>query len=218
MSMKPPHILTAGLLLAGHTAFALAATAPCGSPSTLIADVRGAAATAPLAGQPVEIEAVVTADYSGPDGFMGFFIQQGDERRQHRPGVSEGLFVYAPRYAARAGDLLRLAGTVEERYGQTQLALSGMPSLCATGRTVTPATLALPVPTEMARRAREGMHVSLPQTPTDNATHALGPSRPLLPRPPRARRLHVARRRQWACAAVRARAAGCRSGPVHACR
>ncbi len=174
MSMKPLNALTAGLLLAGPTALAIAATAPCGSPSTLIADVQGASATSPLAGKPVEIEAVVTADFSGPDGFMGFFIQQGDEKRQHRSGVSEGLFVYAPRYVARAGDLLRLAGTVEERYGQTQLALWGTPSVCATGRVVTPASLTLPVPSETALRAREGMLVSLPQALTVNDTHELG--------------------------------------------
>lgn len=174
MSMKPLNAMTAGLLFAGHTALAVAATAPCGSPSTLIADVQGASVTSPLAGRPVEIEAVVTADYSGPDGFMGFFVQQADEQRQHRARVSEGLFVYAPRYAARTGDLLRLAGTVEERYGQTQLALSDTPSLCAVGRSVTPATLELPFPNDMALRAREGMLVSLPQTLTVNDTHELG--------------------------------------------
>jgi predicted extracellular nuclease len=174
MSMKPLNALAAGLLLAGHAAVDVAATAACGSPSTLIADVQGASATSPLVGRQVEIEAVVTADYSGPDGFMGFFIQQDDEKRQHRPGVSEGLFVYAPRYAARAGDLLRLAGTVEERYDQTQLALSGTPSVCASGRTVTPASLTLPVPNETVLRAREGMLVSLPQMLTVNDTHELG--------------------------------------------
>ncbi|CAG2147275.1 hypothetical protein LMG31506_03584 [Cupriavidus yeoncheonensis] len=180
MSMKPLNAMTAGLLFgpfalfAGHATHAAATAAPCGSPSTLIADVQAASAASPLAGKPVEIEAVVTADYSGPDGFMGFFVQQADEQRQDRPGVSEGLFVYSPRYAARAGDLLRLAGTVEERYGQTQLALSGMPSLCASGRSVTPASLALPFPNDMAPRARAGMLVSFPQTLTVNDTHELG--------------------------------------------
>ncbi len=149
MSPTLLNTLLSGLLLAGNTILAAAAAAaPCGSPATLIADVQGASAPSPLAGSAVQIEAVVTADYSGPDGFMGFFVQQDDARRQHRAGVSEGLFVYAPRYAARAGDLLRLAGTVEERYGQTQLALSGTPSVCATGRTVTPASLTLPILTK----------------------------------------------------------------------
>jgi predicted extracellular nuclease len=174
MSMKPLNAMKAGLFFAGHATFALAAAAPCGAPSTFIADVQAASATSPLAGKLVEIEAVVTADYSGPDGFMGFFVQQADAQRQHRAGVSEGLFVYAPRYAARAGDLLRLAGTVEERYGQTQLALSGMPSVCASGRSVTPATLALPFPNDMSPRALEGMLVTVPQTLTVNDTHELG--------------------------------------------
>lgn len=174
MSMKPLNALKAGLFFAGHATCALAAAAPCGAPSTFIADVRAASATSPLAGKLVEIEAVVTADYSGPDGFMGFFVQQADAQRQHRAGVSEGLFVYAPRYAARAGDQLRLAGTVEERYGQTQLALSGLPSVCASGRSVTPATLALPFSNDMSPRALEGMLVTVPQTLTVNDTHDLG--------------------------------------------
>ncbi|QYY28610.1 ExeM/NucH family extracellular endonuclease [Cupriavidus pinatubonensis] len=174
MSFMLPNPLLSGLLLAASTTLAVAATAPCGSPSTLIADVQGASTTSPLAGRTVEIEAVVTADFSGPDGFMGFFAQQEDARRQHRPGVSEGLFVYAPRHTARAGDLMRLPGTVEERYGQTQLALSGMPVLCATGRTVTPASMTMPFADEAALAAREGMLVSLPQTLTVNDTHELG--------------------------------------------
>jgi len=55
-----------------------AQAAPCGSPSTLIADAR---TDLPPAGRSVEIEAVVTADFGGADGFMGFFVQQDDSRR-----------------------------------------------------------------------------------------------------------------------------------------
>jgi len=148
-----------------------AQAAPCGSPSTLIADAR---TDLPPAGRSVEIEAVVTADFGGADGFMGFFVQQDDSRRQYRAGVSEGLFVYAPRLSARAGDLMRLPGRIERKYGQTQLTLTGLPSVCATGRTVTAADLSLPVAGEREWIAREGMLVHLPQTLTVNDTHELG--------------------------------------------
>ena len=122
------------------------AVAMCGAPVTHLADVQGAGATSPLAGGNVEIEAVVTADYSGATGFNGFFVQQPDAQRRRLPGVSEGLFVYAPGVTARAGDLVHLVGKVEEKYGQTQLTLAtnGIAS-CASGNSVTPVDVTLPV-------------------------------------------------------------------------
>ncbi|MCE4105101.1 hypothetical protein LXK86_00470, partial [Klebsiella pneumoniae] len=92
------------------------AVAMCGAPATHLADVQGAGATSPLVGLNVEIEAVVTADYSGATGFNGFFVQQPDAQRRRLSGVSEGLFVYAPGVSARAGDLVHLVGKVEEKY------------------------------------------------------------------------------------------------------
>lgn len=150
------------------------ATPACGTTATPIADIQGAAATSPLAGQTVDVEAVVTADYSGSDGFAGFFVQQADAGRKHRPGVSEGLFVYAPGVTAKAGDLVHLQGKVEEKYGQTQLTLASTVAVCASGRTVTPATVTLPLANAQALAAYEGMLVSFPQTLTVSETYELG--------------------------------------------
>ena len=147
----------------------------CGAAATHIADVQGAGATSPLAGQNVEIEAVVTADYSGTNGFSGFFVQQPDAQRRKLPGVSEGLFIYAPGVTARAGDLVHLVGKVEEKYGQTQLALAtnGLAS-CSSGNRVTPVDVTLPVADTKALSAYEGMLVRLPQTLTVSETYELG--------------------------------------------
>lgn len=150
-----------------------AALQPCGAPSTPIAEIRGSGTASPLAGRVVEVEAIVTADFSGADGLRGFFLQQADDRRLHRTGVSEGLFVYAPRTAARAGELLRVSGKVEEKFGQTQLVLSGTPAVCASGLAVTPSTLTLPVSGDADFAAREGMVVRLPQTLTVSDTYEL---------------------------------------------
>jgi len=151
------------------------AAAVCGAAATHLADVQGAGATSPLAGQNVEIEAVVTADYSGTNGFNGFFVQQPDAQRRRLPGVSEGLFVYAPGVTARAGDLVHLVGKVEEKYGQTQLTLAtnGIAS-CASGNSVTPIDVTLPVADAKALSAYEGMLVRLPQTLTVSETYELG--------------------------------------------
>ncbi|HEF5785753.1 endonuclease [Burkholderia multivorans] len=167
------------LLLPALIAPALAVTAApvsanCGGSATPIADIQGPGAPSPLAGQNVSIEAVVTADFGGTDGFGGFFVQQADPQRRNQPGVSEGLFVYAPKARAKAGDLVHVTGKVEEKYGQTQLTLSGAIAVCANGQTVTPATLTLPVESANAFAAYEGMLVRLPQTLTVTGNYELG--------------------------------------------
>ncbi|MBR8247919.1 ExeM/NucH family extracellular endonuclease [Burkholderia cenocepacia] len=146
----------------------------CGGSTTPIADIQGPGAPSPLAGQNASIEAVVTADFGGTDGFGGFFVQQADAQRRNQPGVSEGLFVYAPKARAKAGDLVHVTGKVEEKYGQTQLTLSGAIAVCANGQTVTPATLTLPVDSPSAFAAYEGMLVRLPQTLTVTDNYELG--------------------------------------------
>ncbi|KVU27903.1 ExeM/NucH family extracellular endonuclease [Burkholderia ubonensis] len=175
--MRAPIPVSALLLLLSALAAApaLAATAApvsatCGGSATPIAEIQGPGAPSPLAGQNVSIEAVVTADFGGADGFGGFFVQQADAQRRNQPGVSEGLFVYAPKARAKAGDLVHVTGKVEEKYGQTQLTLSGAIAVCANGQSVTPATLALPVDDVNAFAAYEGMLVRLPQklNVTDN--------------------------------------------------
>ena len=167
-------LITPLLLLPTLAAPVFAATAApvspnCGGSTTPIADIQGPGAPSPLAGQNVSIEAVVTADFGGTDGFGGFFVQQADAQRRNQPGVSEGLFVYAPKVRAKAGDLVHVTGKVEE-YGQTQLTQSGAIAVCANNQTVTPVTLTLPVDSPNAFAAYEGMRVRLPQTlnVTDN--------------------------------------------------
>ncbi|ABI90743.1 endonuclease/Exonuclease/phosphatase family protein [Burkholderia ambifaria AMMD] len=167
------------LLLPTLAAPVLAATAApvspnCGGSTTPIADIQGPGAPSPLAGQNASIEAVVTADFGGTYGFGGFFVQQADPQRRNQPGVSEGLFVYAPKVRAKAGDLVHVTGKVEEKYGQTQLTLSGAIAVCANGQTVTPATLTLPVDSPNAFAAYEGMLVRLPQTLTVTDNYELG--------------------------------------------
>lgn len=167
-----PALFLAGLLAAPSSADA--AMQPCGSPATALADIRGQGRASPLVGRTVEVQAIVTADFSGDGGLRGFFLQTADAQRVHRPGLSEGLFVYAPRAQANAGDMVRVSGRIEERFGQTQLVLSGVPVVCAQGLSVAPRTLTLPLASESDLAAMEGMLVRLPQTLTVSDTHELG--------------------------------------------
>ncbi|KWA45745.1 endonuclease [Burkholderia territorii] len=169
-----PLLLLPTLAAPVFAATAAPASPNCGGSTTPIADIQGPGAPSPLAGQNVSIEAVVTADFGGTDGFGGFFVQQADAQRRNQPGVSEGLFVYAPKVRAKAGDLVHVTGKVEEKYGQTQLTLSGAIAVCANGQTVTPATLTLPVDSPSTFAAYEGMRVRLPQTLTVTENYELG--------------------------------------------
>ncbi|MBR8069453.1 ExeM/NucH family extracellular endonuclease [Burkholderia cenocepacia] len=169
-----PLLLLPTLAAPVFAATAAPVSANCGGSTTPIADIQGAGAPSPLAGQNASIEAVVTADFGGTDGFGGFFVQQADAQRRNQPGVSEGLFVYAPKARAKAGDLVHVTGKVEEKYGQTQLTLQGAIAVCANGQTVTPATLTLPVDSPSAFAAYEGMLVRLPQTLSVTDNYELG--------------------------------------------
>ncbi|UVE67659.1 ExeM/NucH family extracellular endonuclease [Burkholderia pyrrocinia] len=172
--LLPPLAVALSLALSVRPApAALPVSAGCGGTTTAIADLRSAGGPSPLAGQTTSIEAVITAAFGGADGFGGFFVQQADAQRRHRPGVPEGLFVYAPNARANAGDLVHLTGRVDDRYGRTQFVLSGGIAVCARGQTVTPATLTLPVATPAVLAAHEGMRVRLPQTLTVSDTHEL---------------------------------------------
>ncbi|WP_414439896.1 ExeM/NucH family extracellular endonuclease [Burkholderia sp. 22PA0106] len=176
MNLAIPRFVLVSLAaaVAALPAHAAAVSAGCGGAATPIAEIQGNVAPSPLNLQTVSIEAVVTADYGGTDGFGGFFVQQADAQRVNQPGVSEGLFVYAPRLRATAGDLVHLTGKVEEKYGQTQLTLSGAMAVCASGQHVTPATLALPVANASAFAAVEGMLVRVPQKLTVSEVYELG--------------------------------------------
>lgn len=173
--LLPSLVLAASLVGAALPAIAAPpVSAGCGGATTAIADLRHRSGRSPLAGRTTSIEAVVTAEFGGAGGFGGFFVQQADAQRRRQPGVSEGLFVYAPNARANPGDLVHLTGEIEQKYGRTQLALSGHVAVCARGQTVTPATLALPVDTLSVFAAHEGMRVRFAQTLTVSDTYALG--------------------------------------------
>jgi predicted extracellular nuclease len=89
---------------------------------TPVHEVQGAATASPLVGQPVTIDAVVTAVITSRDAVDGVYVQErvpdGDA------DTSEGIYVYCrtlcPRLAA--GDLVRVTGAVDEHEGTTRIA------------------------------------------------------------------------------------------------
>jgi predicted extracellular nuclease len=136
-----------------------AATPPgaCGDNATLISAIQGSAAQSPALGTPVVVEAIVVGDYqetpttnpARPE-LRGFYLQEEDADADADAATSEGLFVHDPARTLEVneGDRVRVAGTVSEFAENTQLdRVSGI-RVCASGQSVTPARIDLPVPPE----------------------------------------------------------------------
>lgn len=104
-----------------------------------IQDVQGSGDFSPLAGRSVTIAGVVTGDFQDGDAdtqrnLAGFFIQ--DELSDADPSTSGGVFVYdgpTPTVNVNPGDCVGVTGTVDERFGETQIAATSE-SLATGGR------------------------------------------------------------------------------------
>lgn len=135
--------------------------AGCGTAATPISAIQGSGDTSPLAGRAATIEAIVTAEFHGADRLGGFFVQQEDSEADGNVRTSEALFIAAG-HEVRAGDRVRVSGTVAETDGRTGLdAITGL-SVCARGRLLPAAVeLALPRAGTGAWERFENMRVAL---------------------------------------------------------
>lgn len=146
----------------------------CGDAATRISAVQGPGATSPMIGAAVVVEGIVVGDYQQAAGggaaqaqLGGFFIQQEDADADADAATSEGLFIFDPTGTLdlSQGDRARVAGTVDEFAGRTQIDHVTAIRLCGSGYTVSPAVIRLPVPDSFASVAAyyervEGMRVS----------------------------------------------------------
>lgn len=131
-----------------------------------IGSVQGSGAASPRDGDSLRLEGVVTGDFQ-VGGFDGFYIQDAGDGDA---ATSDGIFVYYPGAAAvSAGDIVNVAGEVDEFSGLTELKAVDL-EVCATGQSLpAPVELTLPA-TEQQREALEGMYVTLPQRLTIGET------------------------------------------------
>ncbi|MBY6159750.1 ExeM/NucH family extracellular endonuclease [Mameliella alba] len=96
---------------------------------TAIHDIQGATDTSPLVGQTVTVEAVVVGDFQDGDAdtarnMRGFYLQEEDADVDGNLLTSEGIFVFdgsAPGIDVNVGDIVQVTGTVQERFGETQI-------------------------------------------------------------------------------------------------
>lgn len=145
----------------------------CGKPATSISSVQGSVASSPVAGQKVDIEAVVVGRFQGPDGLGGLFLEEEAQDRDQSEQSSEGLFIHTA-LPASVGDLVHVRGTVAEFKGLTELHPVQTLVVCRTNVPL-PAAIVLRLPLTSARalESLENMRVALPQTLTIIDTHRL---------------------------------------------
>ena len=144
----------------------------CGAAVTRIHSVQGQGFSSPLAGQNVEIEAIVIGDFqqTANGGLGGFYLQEADVDQDDNPLTSEGVFVHDNGFGVPVslGDRVRVAGTVAEHFGETRISPVSQVAVCASDRLAdtSPVPLTLPVSDMIEFEALEGMWVRLPQTLT----------------------------------------------------
>ena len=149
----------------------------CGLSLTAIHAVQGSDAASPLANTIVSIQGVVSASYQGSGQFGGYFVQEEAGDTDADPQTSEGIFVFSPTIV-NAGDTVRVTGRVTEfgaaGLGLTELTAVSRVEVCATGASVAPTTVSLPVPTPASFEAFEGMLVTFAQPLVATDTFTLG--------------------------------------------
>jgi len=155
--------------------FTAEAGSECGNPATLISAVQGTTNVSPLINTAVTVEAIVVADHQGSTELSGFFLQEEDTDIDGDPLSSEGVFVYHTADDVIVGDLVRLTGTVDEYFNNTQIKTITSLEICSSGNTLpTAAPLALPLAASDALEAVEGMLVEFSETLYVTETYNLG--------------------------------------------
>jgi predicted extracellular nuclease len=114
---------------------------------TPIYDVQGSGVASPLVGQSITIEGIVTGDFQDNDADVnrnlgGFYLQGVSDADLN---TSDGIFVFDgsnPSIDVSAGDAVRVQGTVNEYFGETQVSA---PSVSITGSgAIQPVSVTLP--------------------------------------------------------------------------
>jgi predicted extracellular nuclease len=139
---------------------------PPGPTEVKIHEVQGSGFVSPIVGDRVIVEGVVVGDEETFESLAGFFVQEEDYDVDADPDTSEGVFVFNfSNDDVDLGDVVHVEGTVEERFGNTQLTdFVVVEVLDVASRVATPTTIEFPVESYDILETVEGMAVTFPQT------------------------------------------------------
>lgn len=144
---------------------------------TTIYNIQGSGTASSIVGDTVIVEGIVTGDLQDDSdtsrNLRGFYIQ--DETGDNDVTTSDGIFVFESSLITdvNVGDKVRITGTVEEFFGETQLAANGI-EIIGSG-TVAATTIDLPTLSTLVNsdgeiiadlEQYEGMLVTFPETLT----------------------------------------------------
>ncbi len=148
----------------------------CGDAKTFIHDIQGNGLVSPLDGQDVIIEAVVTADFTASGQLNSYFVQETIAEEDNDSSTSEGLMVWlgSNAYNLSVGERVRIAGTVDEYYGKTQLTNITDLINCGTSPVPAPTLIQLPLTSKNDLEAQEGMLVEFQQSLKVTENYNLG--------------------------------------------
>jgi predicted extracellular nuclease len=132
----------------------------------LIHEIQGSGAESPLVGDRVIIEGIVVGDFETFGSLAGFFVQEEDADADADLATSEGVFVFNfSNDTVNVGDVVRVEGTVEERFGNTQLTdFVEITKLGEGAPLPNPAIVSFPLTSVDDLEAYEGMNARFPQT------------------------------------------------------
>jgi predicted extracellular nuclease/uncharacterized membrane protein len=137
----------------------------CGDPATFIHAIQGSGDSSPEVGNSHVIEGVVVGDFQDTSTQLrGFFLQEEDGEVDGDGTTSEGIFVYDPGFTldVNVGDVVRVAGSVSEYHGLTELGSVSKMEICSSGNSVAVATINLPVSSLDVWEQHEGMLINIP--------------------------------------------------------
>jgi predicted extracellular nuclease len=176
----------------------------CGDEAVFIHHVQGSGLSSPWDGTPgVILEGVVVGDFQESDELSGFFLQEEDSDADGDPQTSDGIFVYTNGFGpdVEEGDVVRVQGTVNEFFDQTELTSIVNMTDCGVTDTASASSISLPQSSVDDWEATEGMAVTFTQTlyasgnftqarygevdlavdgPLDNPTNVVAPGAPAI--------------------------------------
>jgi len=137
-----------------------------------IYEIQGDGESSPLEGEFVSTEGVVTADFQDDHQIKAFFIQS--ESPDNNPETSEGILVYNNDTDVRVGDRVQVIGKVYEYKTLTEIIHATIIILDNGIPLPEPSKIHLPLASEDALEAFEGMRVKLTQRLTVSDVYSLG--------------------------------------------
>jgi len=141
----------------------------CAAAYTPIYTIQGSGLSTPIPGTVVSTRGVVVGDFEGTSGQQGFYLQ--DLTGDGDPATSDGIFVFTgSSNLVSAGQVVRVTGTVRERFDQTSITgatvttpvSAGNVVSCGTG-SVSATDVTMPFADADYPERYEGMLVRFPQ-------------------------------------------------------